>query len=206
MKNMLLLVIAMVVIGSFWSCEKDPEIITNTVTQIDTVFITQQDTIIIHATDTLILTELVQDTATTFILTRHAETESVGSDPILNAAGQARAQELARLLHNVPLNAVYSTTFNRTQQTATPAAADHGLTLQSYSTSNFGLWVNPALQNYKGGAVLVVGHSNTTPSLLNWLIGANTYVQIPESEYDNLYIVTVYAQGNAKVLHLKYGD
>ena len=36
-------------------------------------------------------------------------------------------------------------------------------------------------------------------------LGGPTYPIIPETEYDNLYIVTVYRTGKAKVVKLKYG-
>ena len=51
---------------------------------------------------------------------------------------------------------------------------------------------------------MIVGHSNTTPSLLNVLTGTSNYSNIPESEYDNLYIVTVFEKGRAEVVHFKY--
>ncbi|MEZ4931359.1 MAG: hypothetical protein R2788_04405 [Saprospiraceae bacterium] len=56
------------------SCDKDPDIITETVTVTDTVIVTQVDTVFISLTDTVTITEFMQDTATTFILVRHAET------------------------------------------------------------------------------------------------------------------------------------
>ncbi len=42
------------------------------------------------------------------------------------------------------------------------------------------------------------------PAIVSTLSG-ETYPVIPESEYDNLFIVTIYRFGKAKVLKLKYG-
>jgi len=57
----------------------------------------------------------------------------------------------------------------------------------------------------RGGVVFVAGHNNTVPAAIAALGGPN-YPIIPESEYDNLFIVTVYRFGSAKVLKLKYGS
>lgn len=187
------------------SCGKDPEIITETLTLTDTVFVTNVDTVFLTITDTLTLTELVEDTAATFFLVRHAETTGTGSDPGLSTAGQERADELTRILGGVALDAVYSTDFNRTMQTASPVAADHGLNVQQYGGSDLDPLADEILENYPAGKILVVGHSNTTPSFINVLTGTNDYAQLPESQYDHLFIVTVFEKGRAEVLHLKYG-
>jgi hypothetical protein len=42
------------------------------------------------------------------------------------------------------------------------------------------------------------------PAIASTLSGENFPV-IPESEYDNLFIVTIYRFGKAKVVKLKYG-
>lgn len=204
-KNWPLFPTLLVVSALFFNCEKEPKIITETVIETDTLYIVTTDTVFQHITDTLTLTEFIEDTATTFILARHAETTGAGSDPVLSADGQERATELLRVLKNVPLEAVYATNFNRTQQTAQPTAADKGLAVQVYDPFAPGPLSDAVLENYKGRAVLLLGHSNTVPALLNTLTGANDFAQIPDNQYDNLYLVTVYKKGKAKVVHLKYG-
>jgi hypothetical protein len=37
------------------------------------------------------------------------------------------------------------------------------------------------------------------------MLSGENYPQIPESEYDNMFIVTIYRFGKAKVLKVKYG-
>ncbi len=187
------------------ACEKDPEIITRTIIETDTLVINHHDTVVVTLTDTLTLTTFLQDTATTFILVRHAETTGIGSNPDLSADGMDRAQELARILKNVPLKAVYSTNLNRTTKTAQPTATDQSLSINTYDGFTLDPVVDGALAMHHGGAVLVVGHSNTTPSLLNLLTGTSNYSNIPETQYDNLYVVTVFEKGRAQVTHLKYG-
>ncbi len=104
------------------ACEKDPEIITHTIIETDTLVINHYDTVVVTLTDTFTLTEFLHDTATTFILVRHAETTGIGSNPDLSADGLLRATELARVLKNVPLDAAYSTNLLRTTKTAQPTA------------------------------------------------------------------------------------
>ena len=208
MKKILLLLLPLLIAfaSSLSSCEKDPEIITQTVVETDTLFITAHDTVFIQVTDTLTLTDLVEDTATTFIVLRHAETTGSGTNPSLSTEGQARALELRRILANVPLAAVFSSNYNRTRQTAQPAADDKLLTVNLYDPLNQSPLVDDWLTAYRGKTVLVVGHSNTAPALLNLFLESTAYTNLPETEYDNLFIATVSERGRGKVLHLKYGN
>lgn len=69
----------------------------------------------------------------TLTLTRHGETDANaaglvqgrGMDPDLNAAGRAQAEAIARRLAGVRLDAVYTSTQRRSQQTAEPVLAGH---------------------------------------------------------------------------------
>jgi len=190
---------------TFASCEKDPEIITHTIIETDTIVVNHYDTVVVTLTDTLTLSEFIHDTATTFILTRHAETMGSGSNPDLSADGLERAQDLMRVMKNVPLTAVLSTNFLRTTKTAQPTATDKALPVTNYDPFVLNPVVDDILGNHHGSAVLVVGHSNTTPSMLNLLTGTNVFTNIPETQYDNLFVVTVFEKGRAQVLQLKYG-
>lgn len=203
MKQFIILLLAFSPI--LFSCEKEPKIITETVVKTDTLYVTKYDTIVQVVTDTFTLTQFIRDTATTFIVLRHAETTGIGADPALSAEGQERAGELVRVLKNVPFGAVYSSNYNRTRQTAQPTATDKGLNVQIYDPLNQNPLINTVLADHKGGAVLVIGHSNTAPALLNLLTGTSAWPQLPESQYDNLFIVTVFEKGRAEVAHLKYG-
>jgi 2,3-bisphosphoglycerate-dependent phosphoglycerate mutase len=179
-------------IGSLTACEKDPEIIT------------QIDTVIIVDTLTIVDIQDIPDTITTFVLVRHAETTGVGNDPSLSNTGHTRTAELTRILAELDLKAVYSTNFNRTRQTAQPVATDQGLSVTLYDAFSPNTLIDNVINSFPEGVVLVVGHSNTTASMLNALLGSNVYPDIPETEYDNLYIVNVKQRGDARVTHLKY--
>jgi broad specificity phosphatase PhoE len=181
----------------FWGCDKETETIIKTVTVRDTIVLTKIDTVTI--------TEFILDSTTTFILSRHAETTGIGTDPSLSAAGQERATELARVLKNTQIHAVYSTNYNRTKETSAKISTNNNVSIQIYDPSQLDNLVTNILEQYKNKVVYIAGHSNTTNALLNVLVGSNVYGNIPDSEYDNLYIVSATLKGNAHVIHLKYG-
>ena len=193
----------------FTACDKEPEIVPRIqpvyVTEVDThvVIVKEVDTQFVYVT--LVDTLLIQDSATTVILTRHAETTGIGPDPDLSTAGSERATALTKALSKLKLSAVYSTPYKRTKQTAAGVAQYHSLAVQTYDAQKLSQFADSILQKHAYKVVYVAGHSNSTPALLNELTGKNTYTDIPETEYDNLYIVSVYRSGEAKVLHLKYG-
>ena len=56
---------------------------------------------------------------------------------------------------------------------------------------------------HRGDIVVVVSHSNTVPEIIAAL-GATPVPVIDENEYDDLYVVTLFA-GGAHVLNLRYG-
>ncbi len=201
----LLFVLLLACLSVFPGCEKDPEVITKTVVEKDTITITATDTVFVNLTDTVSLTEFIHDTAMTFILVRHAETTGSGSNPNLSADGLERAEELVRVLKNIGIDGVYSTDFNRTQQTALPVATDKSLSVNTYNPSALNGFADTVLENHHGQIVLVVGHSNTTPDLLNILTGTNDFSDLPETQYDNFFVATVFEKGRAQVVHLKYG-
>jgi 2,3-bisphosphoglycerate-dependent phosphoglycerate mutase len=143
---------------------------------------------------------------TTVIVVRHAEKniEPSNPDPDLSPAGQARAQEIARIFGDSGVQAIYATQYKRTQQTVTPLASRLGLPVVSVDAKQSSELTRRILSNNRGQTVFVAGHNNTAPEIVNLLSGEN-YPQIPESEYDNMFIVTIYRFGKAKVLKVKYG-
>jgi phosphohistidine phosphatase SixA len=143
---------------------------------------------------------------TTVIIVRHAEKniEPSNPDPDLSPAGQSRAQEIARIFGDAGVQAIYATQYKRTQQTVAPLASKLGLPVVSIDAKQSAELTRRILSNNRGQTVFVAGHNNTAPEIVNMLSGEN-YPQIPESEYDNMFIVTIYRFGKAKVLKVKYG-
>lgn len=143
---------------------------------------------------------------TTIILVRHAEKkiEPNNQDPDLSPDGFERAQEIARVFGEAGINAIYATQYKRTQQTVKPLSDRTGIAVKLLQANQTDELVNQLQTINRGQTVFIAGHNNTVPAIVATLSG-DTYPVIPESEYDNLYIVTIYRFGKAKVVKLKYG-
>lgn len=143
---------------------------------------------------------------TTVILVRHAEKkiEPNNNDPDLSPAGEARAQEIARLFSDAGISGIYVTQYKRTQQTVKPLADKIGVPATLVNSRSTADLVAQIQSQHRGQTVLVAGHNNTVPEIIAAL-GGPTYPTIPETEFDNLYVVNIYRTGKAKVLKMKYG-
>src|SRR5438552_17914102 len=63
------------------------------------------------------------------VIVRHAEKATDGGrDPDLSLAGRARADELARILKDSGITAIFTSEFKRIQETAAPSATSIGVT------------------------------------------------------------------------------
>jgi 2,3-bisphosphoglycerate-dependent phosphoglycerate mutase len=143
---------------------------------------------------------------TTIILVRHAEKniEPNNPDPDLSPEGLERAQEIARVFGETGINAIYATQYKRTQQTVKPLADRTGVAVKLLQANQTDELVNQLQTTNRGQTVFIAGHNNTVPAIVSTLSGQN-FPTIPESEFDNLYIVTIYRFGKAKVVKMKYG-
>jgi len=178
----------------------------------------KRTTVVLIALLMFVVTAFAQDDfkPKTVFLIRHAEREEEPrQDPPLKKEGVARSQELVRLLGGAGIKAIYTSQFTRTKLTAEPLAAKLGLTpaaisLKSNPTNPRQIAeesttevVNKILER-AGENVLVVGHSNSIPDVIK-MLGGDVVPTIDERKFDDLFIVTVYAKGKAKVTHMKYG-
>jgi len=144
---------------------------------------------------------------TTVILVRHAEknVEPSNPNPNLSPAGQARAQELVRVLSGSGVTAIYATQYVRTQQTVQPLATAMGLPVTQIDSGNTNELVRQITTLHRGGVVFLAGHNNSVPAIIAALGGGN-YPVIPDSDYDNMFVVTIDRLGKAKTIPLKYGS
>lgn len=133
----------------------------------------------------------IEQKTTTYYLIRHAEkdrSDKTDRNPHLTEKGLQRAEKWANTFKDVKFDAVYSTNYNRTKETATPTAKANNLELQFYNPSD--MKSAEFMTNTKGQTVLIVGHSNTTPAFVNQLLGEEKYSDIADDNNANLYIVT----------------
>jgi len=147
-----------------------------------------------------------EEPKTTLILVRHAEKVlNFSTDPDLTPEGKARAEELAYALGLMDIQAVYSTPYRRTRLTALPTAEAQGIPVQEYNPGNEKKFIQEIAARHKGRNVLIVGHSNTIPRLANAAAGNDRFDDLPDSVYDNLFFVTIEAEGPASVIRLRFG-
>ena len=149
----------------------------------------------------------VDQPSMTVILVRHAEKkiEPENKDPDLSPAGLARAQELVRIFSNTGITAIYATQFKRTQQTVKPLADKLGLPVTQVEAKKTTDLVKQIRARNTGGVIFIAGHNNSVPEIIAALGGPQLPI-IPETEYDNLFILTVQGDGSAKLLKLRYGS
>ena len=149
---------------------------------------------------------LAQQAVTTFILIRHAEKGDDGTkDPDLSEAGKQRAGSLVKLLKETKIDAIYSTAYKRTRNTVAPLAQSKNLSLRSYDATRMEE-VDAILKEFKGGTIVLCGHSNTTPATANYLTGNKDELKaFDDGDYDNVLIVDVLERGIvSKVVWLSY--
>ena len=156
---------------------------------------------------------------TVILLVRHAERDDTTSctpptsNPPLTTAGQTRAGELAHVGEDTGLQAIYASEFCRTQQTVQQIATQEGLTVNvvnQYSATgspDILPLVNQVKTTNEGQKILIAGHSDTVPLIIQEL-GGGTVDPIGATEFDNLYVVTIlkwWFLKRTRVVRLKYG-
>jgi len=148
---------------------------------------------------------------TTIIFFRHAEqTSHDEADPPLSEAGQRRVAELTRQLVDADvvagIDAIYSTPYIRSLETARPLADRLDLPINSYAADDTEEILDTILKNHKGKIILVIGHSNTLPVLIANLGASKKVPVIAQNEFDNIYIISIPWFGKTKTIRLRIGE
>jgi broad specificity phosphatase PhoE len=126
----------------------------------------------------------------TYYLIRHAEkdrSDPKNVDPKLSQKGLGRAMHWAEILKDVPLDAIYTTDFERTTMTAAPASVKNDITVQYYEPESMD--IDQFKPDNPWRNVLVVGHSDTTPDLVNRMVGEDIYSKMEDDDNGSLFIV-----------------
>ncbi|MGQ0660841.1 histidine phosphatase family protein [Sphingosinicella sp.] len=124
--------------------------------------------------------------APAFYVMRHLNTPAGERDPDLLPEGQRLAALLPARLAAHPPRTILVSDFRRTRQTAAAVAARWGLTPVTYNPAD-----TPALVSQvraAPGPVLIVGHSNTVPDIVEQLGGPRPAV-LTHPDFGDLWIV-----------------
>ena len=144
---------------------------------------------------------------TVVIVVRHAETDAVADpDPGLSVDGRERAARLARMLSQARpvrgIDAIFTSEFRRTQQTATPLSETLALPVNVVPAATWSTLPRKITREHRGEYVLVTGSTNTIPGLIEAL--SDEEVTIREDEYDAMFIVFVPQISKPKVVRVRY--
>ncbi len=139
-------------------------------------------------------------------IVRHAEKDT-GANPVLSLAGQKRAGDLYRELKNKKIDLILVSQYRRTGMTADSLRLYNRIETLQYKADATGesLFQVIAANGAEAKNILIVGHSNTLPVIIK-KAGVKDYPQtdIPDHEYDNLFIVEQGKEGPV-VVAKKYG-
>ena len=150
-----------------------------------------------------------QTPPTVVIVVRHAEKASSSPqdpDPPLSEAGAARAQRLKDVAGAAEVAAVYTTQFRRTRDTA--AVLGVPVVPVEITRDNAATYAasvaKEILSKHKGKTVMVVGHSNTTPQMVEALSGRRVPPLDDARDFDALYVVVIPDAGPPRLVRGKY--
>jgi broad specificity phosphatase PhoE len=145
---------------------------------------------------------------TTLLIVRHAEASS-GDDPELTEKGIARAARLAEVAKDAGVTVAYATQFRRTHDTAMPLVEASGAKLIEVPVDRAAIKEQTialgkrVVAEHAGETILIAGHSNTVPMLVEAL-GGKPVPEIAHDEHDRMYIVIVREGAPVRVISVRY--
>ncbi|RYG04035.1 MAG: histidine phosphatase family protein [Chitinophagaceae bacterium] len=153
----------------------------------------------------LCITVVLQSCSYKVYVVRHAEKATQpANDPMLTADGAARADALKEILSDKKIIRIYSTNTKRTMKTVEPLALQQNLAIINYPGKPDASFIDSVKQIRRNQ--LIAGHSNTVDDIVNMLAGRHLLNDLPETIYDNLFVVKIYKGKRApSFTNLKYG-
>lgn len=137
----------------------------------------------------LTLVVLCSSCTTYYYVVRHADRLNNSANSPLSTDGFTRANVLRDSLSGKGIDSIFASTFLRTQQTAAPLATALHLTVKIYNPDTTAGLIT-RLKRIRGKDVLVVGHSDNVPQIVEGLSG-QTIAPIGALDFDNLYVIRV---------------
>lgn len=126
---------------------------------------------------------------TKYYIVRHAEKLNNTDTSSLTTQGIQRANDLKALLINKNIGKIYASKYKRTQLTAKPIADELNKQMIIYSPDTTSLLAEQ-LKRISGSNVLIVGHTNNIPELVE-MLSDDSVNPIPEDDFDNIFIIEV---------------
>ena len=134
------------------------------------------------------LTPLAAQAQELVFVIRPAEKEAEPDDPALTAAGRARAGRWAAMLRSAGLDLVVTSDALRTRETGGIVAEALDLPVEEVPRTETQALLDLLEWDYDAARVLIVGHTETIPSILRGL-GVSDPLDISQTDFANLFFV-----------------
>jgi broad specificity phosphatase PhoE len=118
-----------------------------------------------------------------FYVMRHLQ-KAEGQDPPLSEEGQANARRLIGFFAADPPRVIYVSSTRRARETAAPLARELRIKVRRYDPGDTNGLVARVLAEH--GPVLVVGHSNTVPEIVEKL-GGERPAALADTDYGDVW-------------------
>lgn len=147
--------------------------------------------------------ESASDVTQIYIIRHTEKTDDTAENPDLSLAGIERAKYWKKVLQHIEFDQVFTTDFKRNIQTAELISNDSSVKPELYYPMSFD--VLKFINLIKGQKVLIVGHSNTIPDMVNRLIDETKYPPMSHENYNIMYVVNINKNGDtsSSMLHIE---
>ena len=129
----------------------------------------------------------------------------MSADALLSPAGEQRARQLSDVLRDAKIQRIYVTEVRRTEQTAEPIAVRLHLKPMVIAKGDIDALVSRLRKSGVNETVLVVGHADTVPLIIERL-GGGSVPAIRDDEYDRMTVLFLAPGGKAQLVTLRYGN
>lgn len=86
------------------------------------------------------------------------------------------------------VDALYATPYKRTTETLAPVSKARNISISNYTPPGVEA-IEKIVRASPGKTLLIAGHSNTIPSIVNKLIGEQKFPELDESEYGKIWVL-----------------
>ena len=147
--------------------------------------------------------ESLSDVTQIYIIRHTEKADETAENPELSAAGIERAKYWKEVFQHIEFDQVFTTDFVRNIQTAEIISTDNSIKPELYYPMSFD--VLKFINLIRGEKVLIIGHSNTIPDMVNRLIDETRYPPMSHENYNILYIVNINKNGDtsSSMLHIE---
>lgn len=164
---------------------------------------------------TALLVPVTASAQQSILIVRHAERQTGEGDDGLSDIGKQRADRLAGILKDAGITHIFVSDRRRTLETAQPLAKARNISPSRIAVPAQGRGkIDPSELQVRAtllaisrlprtAVVLIVGHSNTVPMFLTRL-GYQVRVTIPDTDFDNLFVVTPRATRAPAVIRMRF--